>query len=181
MAGLVQVGHVAAVQHVDAWLEAYEGGISAGVIHTTHVNASYPKPWLTDPYVLAPHASAALRADYVPVKGAKRAYMPPNEEWEQHWRPLDLSPASPYAVEADLAPLGDAPIYAVRYAWGVKTAASSEPLCCGDPAEEPRLGRTLPCREGLCPIVASGGLPANPFIARIVDGRCKCIPPQVCD
>ena len=49
--------------HVDAWLEAYEGGISAGVIHTTHVNASYPKAWLTDPYVLAPDAPHDVRVD----------------------------------------------------------------------------------------------------------------------
>ena len=29
--------------------------------------------------------------------------------------------------------------------------------------------------------MASGGLPANPFLARIVRGRCVCVPPQVCD
>ena len=48
---------------VDAWLEAYSGGVSAGVISTTHINASYPKEWETDPYVLAPSAAHALRRD----------------------------------------------------------------------------------------------------------------------
>ena len=66
----------------------------------------------------------------------------------------------------------------MRYAWGVKTARSKEPICCSDP--EGLLGVSKPCREGLCPIMASGGLPANPFLARVVDGRCECIAPQRC-
>ena len=48
---------------VDAWLERYSGGVSAGVIATTHINASYPKAWATDPYVLAPNVPTALRRD----------------------------------------------------------------------------------------------------------------------
>lgn len=50
---------------VDAWLETYNGGLSAGVINTGKAiaNASYPKEWNTDPYVLAPSAEAALRLD----------------------------------------------------------------------------------------------------------------------
>ena len=56
--------------HVDAWLEGYSGGVSAGVIHTTHVNASYPKEWDSDPYVLAPDAPAALKVDHL-VDGMK--------------------------------------------------------------------------------------------------------------
>ena len=47
---------------MDAWLEAYSGGLSAGVIHTTRVNASYPKEWDSEPYVLAPGAPDALKA-----------------------------------------------------------------------------------------------------------------------
>ena len=35
---------------VDAWLEVYNGGLSAGVINTP-TNASYPTAWDTDPYV----------------------------------------------------------------------------------------------------------------------------------
>merc|ERR1712110_1078349 len=51
--------------NVDAWLETYNGGVSAGVINTGKAiaNASFPKEWNTDPYVLAPNASAALRVD----------------------------------------------------------------------------------------------------------------------
>ena len=39
---------------------------------------------------------------------------------------------------------------------------------------------TKPCGPASCPIMASGGLPANPFLAKIVDGKCECIAPQVC-
>merc|ERR1719436_415615 len=48
---------------LDAWLETYNGGLSAGVINTGKAiaNASYPKEWDTDPYVLAPNASESLR------------------------------------------------------------------------------------------------------------------------
>jgi len=50
---------------VDAWLETYNGGLSSGVINTGKAikNASYPKAWNTDPYVLAPKAPASLRVD----------------------------------------------------------------------------------------------------------------------
>merc|ERR1711904_265230 len=57
---------------VDAWLEQYNGGLSAGVLHTRNAmkNASYPKEWNTDPYVLAPNTSADLRLD-TSVEGLK--------------------------------------------------------------------------------------------------------------
>jgi len=50
---------------LDAWLETYNGGLSAGVINTGKAiaNASYPKEWDKDPYVLAPNASQSLRVD----------------------------------------------------------------------------------------------------------------------
>ena len=35
---------------------------------------------------------------------------------------------------------------------------------------------------GSCPLItATHSLPANPFYANIVAGRCKCLPPQKCD
>jgi len=50
---------------VDAWLETYNGGLSAGVLNTKKAiaNASFPKEWGIDPYVLAPEADASLRVD----------------------------------------------------------------------------------------------------------------------
>lgn len=51
--------------HVDAWLERYNGGLSAGVIAGTAAmkNASYPHKWDADPYVLVPDVPEALRTD----------------------------------------------------------------------------------------------------------------------
>jgi len=51
--------------HLDAWLEGYNGGVSAGVIHTAEAmkNATFPKEWEKDPYVLAPNATADLKKD----------------------------------------------------------------------------------------------------------------------
>jgi short subunit dehydrogenase-like uncharacterized protein len=50
---------------MDAWLEVYNGGLSAGVINTGKAiaNASYPKEWNDDPYVLVPGVDASLRVD----------------------------------------------------------------------------------------------------------------------
>lgn len=50
---------------LDAWLEGYNGGVSAGVIHTAEAmkKAKFPKEWEMDPYVLAPNASSELRKD----------------------------------------------------------------------------------------------------------------------
>jgi hypothetical protein len=31
------------------------------------------------------------------------------------------------------------------------------------------------------PFWFGAALPANPFIARIKDGKCECLEPQVCD
>ena len=47
----------------------YNGGLSAGVVNTP-TNASYPKAWDKDPYVLAPNASATLKVD-TSVEGLK--------------------------------------------------------------------------------------------------------------
>ena len=61
-------------------------------------------------------------------------------------------------------------VYAIRYAWGGK-----HDRCCWSD------GITAPCEIEQCPIMSSPtGLPANPFIAKIIDGSCQCIPPQKC-
>lgn len=51
--------------HLDAWLSKYNGGLSAGVINTGKAlhNASFPKEWSSDPYVLTPNISSELKVD----------------------------------------------------------------------------------------------------------------------
>lgn len=89
-------------------------------------------------------------------------------------------------VTIDLAHLGGLEPTAVRYAFGEggtngPGAASNFPsrICCG-----PQLNiERAPCPMESCPLHASGPshLPAQPFVAAIVGGRCSCLAPQVCD
>ena len=110
-------------------------------------------------------------ADFVPITGFfNLAYMPKDNTYATAWEPVDVRalPGSSHEVVVDLAPLMGEAVHALRYAW-------SEKLCC---VEE--RGNRKACKSAACPVVASGGLPANPFLARIVGGRCECMLPQVC-
>jgi sialate O-acetylesterase len=91
---------------------------------------------------------------------------------DQGWSPLNISLASTASIAADLSPLGSAPPTAVRYAWG-----TSE--CCDK--SDPTLYVTHPCGPAPCPLMSKdSAFPANPFIAKIVSGKCQCIAPQTC-
>ena len=67
---------------------------------------------------------------------------------------------------ADVSGMGA--IAAVRYAWAGD--------CC---SEGPPTSK--PCPVASCPLMSSSGLPANPFVAKIVGKKCACLAPQVCD
>ena len=97
-------------------------------------------------------------------------------------------------IVVDLTPLNGVAPSAVRYAAGAAsgvpapgggapgTGFRNQRICCGphvDTSHEP-------CPPEACPLKATnsaGGLslPALPFRANIVGGRCVCIAPQVCD
>jgi hypothetical protein len=88
-------------------------------------------------------------------------------------------------VVADLTPLAGATPLAVRYAWdGADGPATGDVVCC-DPAAVAQ-GSSDECVPASCPIMTAdaraiyGGLPANPFLAKLVDGKCECPPPQSC-
>ena len=74
------------------------------------------------------------------------------------------------SIVVDLAPLNGTTPTAVRYAWSIVS-------CCD--LNDPDTYVTKPCVAS-CPIMSSSSLPANPFLAKIVDGKCECIAPQVC-
>lgn len=117
--------------------------------------------------------------DFTPM-GAQRlaAYAPPTDAgYEDAWVSLNLSRASPTQLSVDLSPLRGKRVVAVRYAW--EAPIGLERLCCDE--HDPQVGLSRPCEAARCPIMSSGGLPANPFLARLVNGRCKCVPPQNCD
>jgi len=116
-------------------------------------------------------------ADFVPITGFfNLAYMPKDTTYSAAWEPVPVRalPGSTHEVVADLHSLQGEDIFALRYAWG-------EALCC--PEADPLIATAnrKACRAASCPLVGSGGLPANPFLARVIGGRCRCLPPQVCD
>ena len=75
------------------------------------------------------------------------------------------------SISVDLSTLNGTAPTAVRYAWSIVN-------CCD--MNDPNLYVTHGCTTGACPIMSSSNLPANPFLAKIVGGKCKCIAPQVC-
>jgi sialate O-acetylesterase len=88
------------------------------------------------------------------------------------WVAVDVVVAAG-GITADLSqlPSGATPL-AVRYAWG-----NDDGDTCCTPA-----GPTAPCVPASCPIWSpESGLPANPFIAKIEGGACRCVAPQRCD
>jgi hypothetical protein len=98
-----------------------------------------------------------------------------------HWLPLNIALGGAARVSVDLTPLGGAPPQAVKYAWGATGGVPNDQdvVCC------PPSGSGI-CEPGLCPLLAAvgtaplGGLPANPFLALLVGGKCECPAPQVC-
>ena len=65
---------------------------------------------------------------------------------------------TPFSLEVIAAITG------IRYAWGASA-------CC--PGQE---------QPNSCPIRGyNSTLPAAPFMAKVVNGKCSCTPPQKCD
>jgi len=95
----------------------------------------------------------------------------PSGGFEANWVMLNFTVApSGAGIVADLSPLNGTAPAAIRYAW--------DSLNCCD-LTDPNLWVTHDCIAS-CPIMSSAGLPANPFSAKIVGGRCECQAPQVC-
>jgi len=91
------------------------------------------------------------------------------------WVPVDIESAGPAEIRVNLTKSGGV-AFAIRYAWD-GTCCSYDPS--GDAAGiEP----IEACPVASCPIVGNETmLPADPFVARIVGGKCECIAPQSCD
>ena len=109
-----------------------------------------------------------------------------HDVYESGWHYVTISSLDERAatIELDLSALpAGASVHAVRYAWGQSTATSGgEPLCCNrGTGHDALVGLKQPCKPAACELYASGGLPANPFVARIRrNGQCECLEPQVC-
>ena len=94
----------------------------------------------------------------------------PVNQTDSGWVFVDIAEGSSNSITVDLARVNGNAIYGIRY-------AMEDATCCQHYA--PTSG---PCPVESCPIMGrTTRLPANPFMAHIVDGKCVCIPPQVCD
>jgi hypothetical protein len=100
------------------------------------------------------------------------------------WTNVDIAadPADGAVVVVTLPPGLAGPITAIKYGHiSPKGSPQSgeDKICCGD-----RDFATHPCAPESCPITGGRGsdkLPAMPFHAAVVGGKCRCFPPQVCD
>ena len=116
----------------------------------------------------------------------KGSYSNGDEMYVQGWvAVLPSEGPNDNQITIDLSPLNGLTPTAIRYATGSGGWGSTVPnfsgcgrICCG-----PTLDcRFEPCPTNSCPIKARPGeLPAVPFVAQILNGKCKCVPPQICD
>lgn len=113
------------------------------------------------------------------ISDYRGTYANGNEVGVTGWVPVAATAGKGHTLVVDVSALASQPT-AVRYATG--TGGPGAPFqnrqCCG-----PSLDITLePCAPASCPLKgAPSGLPGVPFLAKIVAGKCKCLPPQVCD
>jgi hypothetical protein len=67
---------------------------------------------------------------------------------------------------------------ALRYGWPIDGNSPGDTCCPGKNVT----GSLEACTPAACPVKAAPSLlPANPFFALIVGGKCQCMPPQTCD
>jgi hypothetical protein len=112
-----------------------------------------------------------------------------NEFDRRGWLPVVPVANGDNTISIDLASLGGLVPTAVRYATGAGGCWDGDPVNDGSECNRMCTGPHIdcsrqPCPTGACPLYASGKgslLPAAPFVANIVGGVCKCLPPQVCD
>ena len=90
--------------------------------------------------------------------------------FDSGWTMLNFTKDSDSSIKVDLSPLGGKPPTAIKFAWGTVN-------CCD--LTDPLLYVTHGC-VAECPIMSTSVFPANPFMAKIVAGKCECIAPQVC-
>ena len=86
------------------------------------------------------------------------------------WQTVDIKAGTnANEVVVDLSKVNGT-AFAIRYA--------DNGDCCSE--NPPNDGE--PCVPATCPIMAkTANLPANPFVAKIVNGKCMCIAPQQCN
>eukprot|EP01059_Diplonema_ambulator_P035412 TRINITY_DN8316_c0_g1_i1.p1 TRINITY_DN8316_c0_g1~~TRINITY_DN8316_c0_g1_i1.p1 ORF type:complete len:603 (+),score=66.30 TRINITY_DN8316_c0_g1_i1:57-1865(+) len=88
------------------------------------------------------------------------------------WPMVNVTVSGTSSITADVSKLGGQ-VYGLRYAFF--NPANGDCCSLNPPTSDP-------CPVNSCPIKTKASqLPLTPFIAKIENGKCKCIEPQVCD
>ena len=165
--------------HINPWGQPY----TAPVRHASPEGGSYlyvqtnASQWCMEPTGV-PNATDPNHANIPGMEqcpkwaGGDAKPVPSTAGLDGGWTLLNFTAdATGTGVVVDLAPLNGSVPTAVRYAWGIVQ-------CCNH--ADPTLYVSHGCIAN-CPIYsATAKLPANPFKAKIVGGKCQCVPPQVC-
>ena len=119
-------------------------------------------------------------------------FVPPSAPCVDQWKPAPLKPmvdasgsASTTTAVVDFSRtemVGRTPL-AIRLGWplGIGSHGSPSDTCCPTAALHARPGNGA-CLPGNCPLYSGASeLPANPFFAVVLDGKCRCPSPQTCD
>lgn len=126
-------------------------------------------------------AAAAAAGLELPPSPVGLGWVPQANPFQNQWYTTPLvSSADKSAVTVDLSKLKGLKPLAVRLAWVLFDAPDqSADTCCPGHIAQNGLGVCIP---GNCPLYSAvSELPANPFYATILDGKCKCLSPQTCD
>lgn len=98
---------------------------------------------------------------------------PPENPFDYNWQFVNVKSASDTSVVVDLSTLNGSQPVAIRYAW--------QSFSCCQAQGNTAIGISEPCSIEKCPIMSKSlNLPANPFIAKIMNGKCECLAPQKC-
>ena len=173
--------------------EGVTGGTIAGCTMTNNIG---PPSILTLKFKMPGNRKLKLRKYNMsnPENSATSLQITNKKDGTSRWVPVHIriGPVGSNTITVDWNGAPSVTATAIRYAWG-GTEMTNDPLdsknmpngkdvtCCEGN------GVDTPCMMAQCPLLADeplapfGGLPVDPFVAKLVDGKCLCPEPQVCD
>ena len=125
-------------------------------------------------WLAAPRGSSGLWVCEIPAESALPR--PPQATRGDIWAevPITLVDGATIGIDTISLNVSTGGVHAVKFGWSFSAGT-----CCIDLASNTGLA---PCIPGSCGVMTRDSLlPVNPFFASVVNGKCKCPAPQVCD